>query len=213
MPSLPVSTTRPSAYLTSLLSSQAAKLLERENALYATSLAPRAPASAPPPPNGLSKADQVFIQQILTSGTSSDKVSALLLLVTSSPLHTTAYLTQLATLCQKKSREESGRAVRGVVEWWRGGGGDGGGCPSRKLRAFADQPGLQTVSDAWNALEATGKGREKKGAESVLSRPELERILVVWAFEDWLKKWFFEILKALEVSTLISIVFTLVCSS
>lgn len=182
------------------MNSQATKLLERENALYATSLAPRAPASAPPPPNGLSKADQVFIQQILTSGTSSDKVSALLLLVSSAPLHTTAYLTQLAQLCQKKSREESGRAIRGVVEWWRGGGGDGGGSPNRKLRAFADQPGLEALSVAWNALEATGKGRERKEAESALTRAELERCLVLWAFEDWLKKWFFEILKALEVS-------------
>ena len=118
---------RPPASTIANLQTRATTLLERENTIYASSLAPRAPSSAPPPPNGLSKADQVFIQQILTSGTSSDKVSALLLLVSSAPLHTKAYLEQLVALCKKKSRDESGRAVRGVVDWWRGGGGDGGG--------------------------------------------------------------------------------------
>lgn len=137
----------------------------------------------------------------MKSGTSSDKISALLLLVSSSPLHTTAYLEQLAVLCKKKSREESGRAVRGVVDWWRGGGGDGGGSPSRKLRAFVDQPGLEAVAKAWEMLEKTGKGREKSEREAGLSREEVEKFLTVWAFEDWLKKWFFQVLQALEVSS------------
>ena len=205
LPKLIPSATRPSAGLLSTLQTQAVTLLARENSLYAASLAPRAPASAPPAPNGLSKADQVFIQQILTSGTSSDKLSALLLLVSSSPLHTMAYLDQIVAICKKKSREESGRAIRGVVEWWRGGGGDGGGSPSRKLRAFADQPGLESLSKSWSALEAFGKGREKKVSESELSKEECERCLVIWAFEDWLKKWFFEVLKCVEVSPLISL--------
>ena len=200
LPKLAPSATRPSAGLLSTLQTQSVTLLARENSLYAASLAPRAPASAPPAPNGLSKADQVFIQQILTSGTSSDKLSALLLLVSSSPLHTMAYLDQIVAICKKKSREESGRAIRGVVEWWRGGGGDGGGSPSRKLRAFADQPGLESLSKSWSALEAFGKGREKKVSESELSKEECERCLVIWAFEDWLKKWFFEVLKCVEVS-------------
>lgn len=200
LPSLAPSASRPSAGLLDQLQKQSVTLLARENALYASSLAPRAPSSAPPPPNGLSKADQVFIQQILTTGTSSDKLSALLLLVSSSPLHTMAYLDQIVVVCKKKSREESGRAIRGVVEWWRGGGGDGGGSPSRKLRSFADQPGLETLGKSWQALEATGKGRERKTAESELTKEECEQCLVIWAFEDWLKKWFFEVLKCVEVS-------------
>lgn len=110
-----------------------------------------------------------------------------------------SYLEQLAALAKKKSRDESGRAVRGVVEWWRGDGGEGGGAPSRKLRAFADQPGLGAVAQAWEGLEAFGKGREQKAANAGMTREELERALVVYAFEDWLKKWFFSVLQALEV--------------
>ncbi|ORY90226.1 CBF/Mak21 family-domain-containing protein [Leucosporidium creatinivorum] len=194
----PSSAPRPSAALAGTLAAKGESLLAKENALYATSLAPATRGSAAPPANGLSKADQVFIQQILTSGTSSDKVSALLLLVSSSPLHTMSYLEQLAALAKKKSRDESGRAVRGVVEWWRGDGGEGGGAPSRKLRAFADQPGLGAVAQAWEGLEAFGKGREQKAANAGMTREELERTLVVYAFEDWLKKWFFTVLQALE---------------
>lgn len=105
-----------------------------------------------------------------------------------------AYLDQIIVICKKKSREESGRAIRGVVEWWRGGGGDGGGSPSRKLKAFADQPGLAALGQAW---EASAKG---KAAVTDLTQAEMERCLVIWAFEDWLKKWFFQVLQALEVS-------------
>ncbi|KAI5476912.1 CCAAT-box-binding transcription factor [Pseudohyphozyma bogoriensis] len=190
LPAFPASTTRPTPSTIASLHTRAIALLEKENTLYASSLTPRSSSSAPPPPNGLSKADQVFIQQILTSGTSSDKVSALLLLVSSAPLHTKSYLEQLSALCKKKSREESGRAVRGVVDWWRG---EGGAAPARKLRTFADQPGLETIAKAMDVLD--GKVKSSGGE---LTRQEVERTLVIWAFEDWLKKWFFEILKALE---------------
>ncbi|KAM0793697.1 hypothetical protein ACM66B_001122 [Microbotryomycetes sp. NB124-2] len=192
----PSTNSRPSASVVNELLSRAQELLTKENEMYAASLSPAKKGSAPPPPNGLSKADQVFIQQILTSGTSSDKVSALLLLAASSPLHTMSYLDQLANIAKKKSRDHSGRAIRGIVEWWRGNDGEGGGAPSRKLRAFADQPGLTSVADAWQALEK-GKGKQKAD-EDVLSKREMEQALVVYAFEDWLKKWFFGILQALE---------------
>ncbi|KAK4050449.1 RNA-binding ribosome biosynthesis protein mak21 [Microbotryomycetes sp. JL201] len=192
----PSTSPRPSASVIDELSSRAQELLAKENEMYAASLSPAKKGSAPPPPNGLSKADQVFIQQILTSGTSSDKVSALLLLAASSPLHTMSYLDQLANIAKKKSRDHSGRAIRGIVEWWRGNDGEGGGAPSRKLRAFGDQPGLTRVAEAWQALEK-GKGKQK-AEEDVLSKHEMEQALVVYAFEDWLKKWFFGILQALE---------------
>lgn len=150
--------------------------MKKENDLYSLSLSPhKSTSSAPPPPNGLSKSDQTFIQQILTSGTTSDKISALLLLVSSSPLHTMTYLDQLLAMSKKKSREESGKVLRGVVDWWRG---VGGGAPTRKLKAFSEQSGL-------GAIEGMGK--------------DAERFLVLWAFEDWLKAWFFDILKSVEV--------------
>jgi ribosome biogenesis protein MAK21 len=49
-------------------------------------------------------------------------------------------------------------------------------------------------------LEKFGKGREQSAKEAGLSRAEVEQFLTVWAFEDWLKKWFFQVLQALEVS-------------
>ncbi|KAK4052920.1 RNA-binding ribosome biosynthesis protein mak21 [Microbotryomycetes sp. JL221] len=187
---------RPSASVISNLTARAGELLKKENDMYSASMSPAPKGAAPPPPNGLSKADQIFIQQILTSGTSSDKVSALLLLVASSPLHTMHYLDQLANIAKKKSRDQSGKAVRGIVEWWRGNDGEGGGAPSRKLRAFSDQPGLATVAKAVDMLEK-GKGKQRED-EDGLTKREIDQALVVYAYEDWLKKWFFGILQALE---------------
>lgn len=59
----------------------------------------------------------------------------------------------------------------------------------RKLRAFSKQPGLlaafQGVNESWTSEERLP--------------PSLERAhLIVWAYEDWLKKTYFEILKILE---------------
>ncbi|GAA6041580.1 hypothetical protein JCM8097_004276 [Rhodosporidiobolus ruineniae] len=191
VPSPSASASKPSPSLVSALLSRGQTLLDKENQLYSSSLDPKASKNGPPPPTGLSKADQIFIQQVLTSGTSSDKISALLLLVSSSPLHNMTYLDQLAALCRKKSRDESGRAVRGVVDWFRG---EGGGSPDRKLRYFADQPALATVAQAYEAHEKGGK----LAREVELEKEDVDRCLVLFAFEDWFKKWFFQILQALE---------------
>lgn len=189
------SATRPRPETLSAMHARGQTLLSQENELYSSSLDPKGSKSgAAPPPNGLSKSDQVFIQQILTSGTSSDRISALVLLVSSSPLHTTSFLDQLAGLCRKKSRDESLRAMRSLVTWWCG---EGGGAPPRKLRYFSDQPNLPTVAAAFEALERKGKSAvtEFHG----ISKRDVERCLVVFMFEDWLKRWFFQILQALEV--------------
>jgi len=111
-----------------------------------------------------------------------------------------SYLDQLASLARKKSRDESGRALRGIVDWWRG---EGGGSPVRKLRAFADQPLLPTVALAYEALETRGKSANS----ATMDKEEMERSLALFAFEDWFKKWFFQVLQALEVSILWSDVF------
>lgn len=189
------SASRPKPELVSSMHARGQTLLTKENELYSASLDPKGSKSgAAPAPNGLSKSDQVFIQQILTSGTSSDRISALVLLVSSSPLHTTSFLDQLAGLCRKKSRDESMRAMRSLVVWWCG---EGGGAPPRKLRYFADQPMLPTVAVAFEALEKKGKHaiEEYQG----ISKADVERCLVVFTFEDWLKRWFFQILQSLEV--------------
>ncbi|GAA5939753.1 hypothetical protein JCM1841_003797 [Sporobolomyces salmonicolor] len=192
LPAPSASAPKPAPSFVSTLLARGQELLARDNELYASSLDPHgSKSSAPPPPTGLSKADQVFVQQILSTGTSSDKVSALLLLVSSSPLHTMSYLDQLAALSRKKSRDESGRAIRSLVDWWRS---EGGGSPARKLRAFVDQPALPTVAVAYEALQKGGK----QAASATLSKEDVERCLALFAFEDWFKKWFFQLLQALE---------------
>ncbi|GAA5909236.1 hypothetical protein JCM5296_006103 [Sporobolomyces johnsonii] len=192
LPAPSASAPKPTPSLVSTLLARGQELLARDNELYASSLNPHgSKGSAPPPPTGLSKADQVFVQQILSTGTSSDRISALLLLVSSSPLHTMSYLDQLAALSRKKSRDESGRAIRSLVDWWRS---EGGGSPVRKLRAFVDQPALPTVAVAYEALQKGGK----QAASASLSKEDVERCLALFAFEDWFKKWFFQLLQALE---------------
>ncbi|KAJ6488466.1 CBF/Mak21 family-domain-containing protein [Mycena vitilis] len=112
-----------------------------------------------------------FLSQIIQSGTLSDRLSALTLLVQSSPLHNTKALETLKGMAErgkgKGGREESLKALRCVVDWWVG-----GGAPDRKLKYMRDQP---------------------------LSHPSVtDQHLLLWYFEDWLKKYFFSILQILE---------------
>ncbi|KAG2749322.1 CBF-domain-containing protein [Suillus brevipes Sb2] len=119
-----------------------------------------------------SSSDYAFLQKILQSGTLSDRLSALTLLVQSSPLHNTKALETLKGMAErgkgKGGREESLKALRCILDWWVG-----GGAPNRKLKYFRDQPlSHQSVKD--------------------------DHVLI-WYFEDWLKKYFFSILQILEV--------------
>lgn len=86
-------------------------------------------AALPPPPS-TSRSDEQFIANVLTSGTLSDRLSALTLLAQSSPIHNTRALENLRTMASKKGREESLKALRAIVDWWVGGGG-----PDRKLKS------------------------------------------------------------------------------
>lgn len=76
-----------------------------------------------------SSSDAAFLQRVLTSGTLSDRLSALTLLAQSSPIHNTRALETLRGMAQKKGREESLKALRAVCDWWVG-----GGTPDRKLK-------------------------------------------------------------------------------
>ncbi|KAL1742994.1 CBF/Mak21 family-domain-containing protein [Schizophyllum fasciatum] len=145
------------------LSSKAARLHEADVAAYRSSSAS----------NSASEAH--FLSNIIQSGTLSDRLSALTLLVQSSPLHNTHALETLKGMGErgkgKGGREESLKALRSVVDWWVG-----GGAPGRKLKYFRDQP---------------------------LAHPDVtDEHLIVWHFEDWLKKYFFSILQILEALSL-----------
>ncbi|KAH8830015.1 ribosome biogenesis protein [Flagelloscypha sp. PMI_526] len=129
----------------------------------ASNLLPKAPVSSK---------ETEFMSQMISSGTLSDRLSALTLMVQSSPFHNTRSLETLKGMAERGKgsggREESLKALRCIVDWWVG-----GGCPDRKLKYFRDQPSL--------------------------GHPDATDIhLVVWYFEDWLKKFFYSILQILE---------------
>ena len=127
-----------------------------------------------------------FMSAIMSSGTMEDKVSALTLLVQESPLHTMKAFEQLLGLSRKKSRSSALMALAALKDLL------GQGVvlpPDRKLKVFARQPGLVS---ALQGKAATWKSGDKLPGS-------LEKIhLIAWAFEDWLKKQYFEMLKIIE---------------
>ncbi|KAI7959766.1 hypothetical protein MJO29_004834 [Puccinia striiformis f. sp. tritici] len=144
--------------------------------------------------SGLSESDKSFIHRILTSGTSTDKLSALTLLVSSSPLHSRNHLTTLLNLSKKKNREESGKTLRSLVEWLRGAGNpQAGGLPPRKLKYFRDQPDLSVIAHTHSLSKSRCKFKFDDPAK--LAHDEW---LVIWAFEDWLKNWYLDLLRVIE---------------
>ncbi|KAF2638108.1 CBF-domain-containing protein [Massarina eburnea CBS 473.64] len=123
---------------------------------------------------------------VMADGTMEDKVSALTLLVQESPLHTTKAFDQLLGLSRKKSRNAAMMALAALKDLL------GQGVvlpPDRKLKAFARQPGLIC------ALQ--GKAVAWKHGDKLPG--QLQQVhLVAWAYEDWLKKQYFEMLKIIE---------------
>ncbi|OCK76472.1 CBF-domain-containing protein [Lepidopterella palustris CBS 459.81] len=127
-----------------------------------------------------------FLSTIMTSGTLEDKVSALTLIVQESPLHSMKAFEQLLGLSKKKSRDAALMALGALKDLL------GQGVvlpPDRKLRAFAKQPGLISALQGKTANWKTGD--KLPGT--------VEKIhLISWAYEDWLKRTYFEVLKVLE---------------
>lgn len=109
---------QPTAQQLSTLNERARKLLQADADLHAST--------------SLSTGDASFMQTILKSGTLSDRLSALTLMVQGSPVHNIKALESLKGMMERgkgKGREEGLKAVRCVVDWWVGGGG-----PGRKLK-------------------------------------------------------------------------------
>ncbi|KAF2105850.1 CBF/Mak21 family-domain-containing protein [Lophiotrema nucula] len=127
-----------------------------------------------------------FLSTIMASGTMEDKVSALTLLVQESPLHTMKAFEQLLGLSRKKSRNQALMALAALKDLL------GQGVvlpPDRKLRVFARQPGLIAVLQ--------GKNVNWKSGDRLPGH--LQKVhLIAWAYEDWLKKQYFEMLKVIE---------------
>lgn len=132
-----------------------------------------------------------FMSTIMTSGTMSDKVSALTLEVQEAPIHNSKAFENLLALAGKRSRGAAIAALGALVDLL----GNGVVLPSdRRLRSFHAQPALlgalQSASPAtalaWKPLLPLPGGITKAH-------------LMLWKYEDWLKDAFFRMLQQLEV--------------
>ncbi|KAJ3410927.1 hypothetical protein HDV05_003020 [Chytridiales sp. JEL 0842] len=117
----------------------------------------------------MSKSDKSFLSTVLTSGTTTDKISALTLLIQESPLHTLPLLRDhLLPMTRKKARREALLALDAVKDLAT----TGLLPPTRKLIYFRDRN---------------------------LFHPSITpRHLIQFFFEDSLKKTFFTLLQTLE---------------
>jgi ribosome biogenesis protein MAK21 len=107
-----------------------------------------------------------FLSQLLTSGTLSDKIGALILLIQSAPVHSMKHFDTLLGLCKKKARRTALQGVAALKDLFVG-----GVLPDRKLKWFKNQPVCPNTPKEW---------------------------LILWAFEDWLKNYYFNLLQVLE---------------
>jgi ribosome biogenesis protein MAK21 len=135
----------------------------------------------------LSASDAKFVADLLgsgsRSGTLSDRVAALTLLAQTSPIHNFDSLEKLLDMSGKKGREESGKATRSLGDWLA----SDVGLPDRKLRYFRDQPNLEILAATYNDVSLKGK-----------ERLMIDLSLVLFAFEDRLKRFYFDYLAILE---------------
>lgn len=127
-----------------------------------------------------------FLATIMSSGTLADKVSALTLVVQESPVHTTKSFESLLALAKKRSRGQAVTALGALKDLL----GAGTVLPAdRRLRTFDTQPGLlgtlQKFSTSW---------KQGQGLPGKLSKAHL----ISWAYEDWLKESYFDMIKVLE---------------
>ncbi|KAH7326710.1 CCAAT-box-binding transcription factor [Stachybotrys elegans] len=156
------------------LKQHARTLLDADSARYRTSV--------------FASSSHKFLSTIMTSGTLTDKVSALTLAVQESPVHNIRAFDALMTLAAKKSRAQAIGAIGALVDLL------GPGTllpPQRRLRAFQTQPGLL------GTLERNGV--KSWAAHQPLPGKITENHLISWCYEDWLKETFFKMIQLLEV--------------
>lgn len=161
-------------FLMDRIQKHATSLLEKENELYSQIQ------------QQSSSSSHKFYSTIMTSGTLSDKISALTLAVQESPIHNTKALGDLVALSKKRSRAQAVDVLRSLKDLFA----QGTLLPSdRKLKAFANHVELvaafQKAGTKWTEHDPLPGGLEPQH-------------LILWAFEDFLKVQFFEILKVLE---------------
>ncbi|KAG4025628.1 hypothetical protein MFRU_054g00570 [Monilinia fructicola] len=157
------------------LKEYATSLLEADSALYASK-------------HLSATSSHRFLATIMSSGTLSDKISALTLVVQESPVHTTRSFESLLDLAKKRSRGQAVTALGAMKDLL----GAGVVLPAdRRLRTFVSQPGLL------GTLQESSTGVWRSG--QTLPGDMTKAHLISWAYEDWLKESYFDMLKILEV--------------
>ena len=127
-----------------------------------------------------------FYSTIMSTGTLSDKISALTLSIQESPVHNMKALESLVGLARKRSRGQAVEVLGALKDLF----GPGNLLPSdRKLRTFATQPALSAVFDP---TDFHWTSRDPLPKQLKVSH------LVLWAYEHWLKSTFFEVIKIIE---------------
>lgn len=134
-----------------------------------------------------SSSSHKFYTTIMSTGTLSDKISALTLAVQESPVHNTKQLENLIGLGRKRSRAQAVEVLRSLKDMFA----QGTLLPSdRRLKSFGNQP----------ALMAAFQGAGSKWSEGDPLPGGLQNShLIMWAYEHFLKDQYFEVLKILEV--------------
>ncbi|XDG10561.1 hypothetical protein ABKA04_010176 [Annulohypoxylon sp. FPYF3050] len=129
-----------------------------------------------------------FMSTIMSSGTMSDKVSALTLAIQESPIHNIKALENLIGLSAKRSRGQALAALAALVDLF----GPGMILPSkRRLRLFSSQLGLVGTLQKHN-VKSWSKSQPLPGKIT-------KEHLIAWIFEDWLKEAYFKMIQNLEV--------------
>ncbi|KAI0553382.1 CBF-domain-containing protein [Xylaria curta] len=156
------------------LKNYAKTLLDEDTTAYSTSFA--------------ASSSRKFMSTIMSSGTMSDKVSALTLAIQESPMHNIKAFENLMGLGAKRSRGPALAALAALVDLL----GPGMILPSdRRLRTFTSQLGLiGTLQKHDTKSWSVGKALPGKITKAHL---------LSWYFEDWLKDAYFKMIQSLEV--------------
>ncbi|KAI0811619.1 CBF/Mak21 family-domain-containing protein [Xylaria sp. FL0064] len=164
----------PFAAATTALKDYAKSVLEEDTAAYNTTFA--------------ASSSRKFMSTIMSSGTMSDKVSALTLAIQESPAHNIKAFENLMGLGAKRSRGPALAALAALVDLL----GPGMILPSdRRLRTFASQLGLIGTLQK-HSIKSWSAGQSLPGKIT-------KAHLISWYFEDWLKDAYFKMIQSLEV--------------
>ncbi|KAI3332168.1 CBF-domain-containing protein [Xylariaceae sp. AK1471] len=156
------------------LKDHAKTILDEDTAAYSTTFS--------------ASSSRKFMSTIMSSGTLSDKVSALTLAIQESPVHNLKAFENLLGLGAKRSRGPALSALAALVDLL----GPGMVLPSdRRLRTFASQLGLIGTLQKYN-IKSWSAGQALPGKIT-------KAHLLSWYFEDWLKDAYFKMIQSLEV--------------